>query len=377
MKLNVNKNYEIKLNGHNFLFNLKHFYGNDKKAMSLFGDVISRTGVKPEENTLSGEKIYSDPLFIIVNAFIHENKYLERLLLSGDDSSDIRNKYIENIKEISNLDRFKRKYEILTLDRGDIYGFQIRINQNVTSDIGEVTIPLINVDRKRSIPNMSIFTLGMYEISDTILNKLFRHYRHNHLLRSMEICPANYSLFDRYGISINDLDLAIMCTLNTDYYFIDCDDSPYVGHVYFFNKPREEGGEIHSYLSGRKLINLLPNILTSDMLKRELEFMNTKSEYDNSQRLGIGDIDKFVNDRDVIKISIYGEAYTYSKTRPIMTDNGRRVYELLTSRGEHRYYLPSVSEMYLFKKFEDGEKSDMEKELLHLNSTNIIDRIDG
>lgn len=57
MKLDVRKDYEIKLNGHNFLFNLKHFYGNDKKAMSLFGDVISRTGVKPEENTLLGDKI--------------------------------------------------------------------------------------------------------------------------------------------------------------------------------------------------------------------------------------------------------------------------------------------------------------------------------
>lgn len=176
MKLDVCKNYEIKLNGHMLLFNLKHFYGDNKEAISLFTEVITRLNIKPEESIHLGENPkYSDPIFIIVNALIHENLYLDSLLQIGNNKHDIElvKRYIDNMREISNLDKFKRKYEILSLDREDLYGYMIRRNQVVQVKSSGIKIPIINVDRARSIANRNISLLGSHIIDSGILNRMF------------------------------------------------------------------------------------------------------------------------------------------------------------------------------------------------------------
>lgn len=380
MKLDVCKNYEIKLNGHMLLFNLKHFYGDNKEAISLFTDVITRLNVKPEESIHLGEKPkYSDPVFIIVNALIHENLYLDSLLRLGYDNRDIRDKYIENIKEISNLDKFKRKYEILALDRADIYGFQNKAYLQATSDILNINIPLINVNREKSIPNRNIFTLGLYEIPDTILDdEIVNHCQDKQYSDTVSMYPVSGFL---NKVKVTDiLDLAIIYTLQKSLYSVDTyyTDNKIVD-VYFYNNRPYYKNDMTLYIDGKNLINLQPNILTADMLKRKLKILESKYENKVSCELQLGDIDNFIDKKDFIELSIYGEKYTYLKTRPIRVDDGKKVYEILTASGAHRYYKPTIDELEMFDKFDKGPVSKMEQLLLSLNldSANIVDKVNG
>lgn len=379
MKLDVCKNYEIKLNGHMLLFNLKHFYGDNKEAISLFTDVITRLNVKPYESIHLGEKPkYSDPVFIIVNALIHENLYLDSLLRLGYDNRDIRDKYIENIKEISNLDKFKRKYEILALDRADIYGFQNKAYLQATSDILNINIPLINVNREKSIPNRNIFALGLYEIPDTILDDIITHSHDKSYSNDVSVYPVT-GFFNKIKMT-SILDLAIIYSLQKSLYTIDtyCTDNKIVD-VYFYNNRPYNKNDMTLYINGKNLINLQPNILTADMVKRKIKLL--ESEYENkvTSELQLGDIDKFIDKKDSIELSIYGEKYTYLKTRPIRVDDGKKVYEILTDSGAHRYYKPTIDELEMFDKFDKGPVSKMEQLLLSLNldSANIVDKVNG
>lgn len=379
MKLDVCKNYEIKLNGHMLLFNLKHFYGDNKEAISLFTDVITRLNVKPEESIHLGEKPkYSDPVFIIVNALIHENLYLDSLLRLGYDNRDIRDKYIENIKEISNLDKFKRKYEILALDRADIYGFQNKAYLQATSDILNINIPLINVNREKSIPNRNIFTLGLYEIPDTILDDIITYSHDKSYSNDVSVYPVT-GFFNKIKMT-SILDLAIIYSLQKSLYTIEtyCTDDKIVD-VYFYNNRPYNKNDMTLYINGKNLINLQPNILTADMVKRKIKLL--ESEYENkiSYELQLGDIDNFIDKKDFIELSIYGEKYTYLKTRPIRVNDGKKVYEILTDSGTHRYYKPTIDELEMFGKFDKGPVSKMEQLLLSLNSdsADIVDRVNG
>lgn len=380
MKLDVCKNYEIKLNGHMLLFNLKHFYGDNKEAISLFTEVITRLNVEPEENTYLGEKpVYSDPIFIIVNALIHENLYLDSLLRLGYDNRDIRDKYIENIKEISNLDKFKRKYEILALDRADIYGFQNKAYLHATSDILNINIPLINVNREKSIPNRNIFTLGLYEIPDTILgDEIVTHCHDKNYSDDISVYPVSGFL---NKVKVTDiLDLAIIYSLQKSLYTIDTYyTNDKIVDVYFYNNRSYNKNDITLYIDGKNLINLQPNILTADMMKRKLKILESKYENKVASELQLGDIDNFVDKKDFIELSIYGEKYTYLKTRPIKVDDGKKVYEILTDSGAHRYYKPTIDELEIFNKFDKGLVSKMEQLLLSLNldSANIVDKVNG
>lgn len=379
MKLDVCKNYEIKLNGHMLLFNLKHFYGDNKEAISLFAEVITRLNVKPYESIYLGEKPkYSDPVFIIINALIHENLYLDSLLRLGYDNRDIRDKYIENIKEISNLDKFKRKYEILALDRADIYGFQNKAYLQVTSDILNINIPLINVNREKSIPNRNIFTLGLYEIPDTILGDIITYSHDKSYSNDVSVYPVT-GFFNKIKMT-SILDLAIIYSLQKSLYTIEtyCTDNKIVD-VYFYNNRPYNKNDMTLYINGKNLINLQPNILTADMVKRKIKLL--ESEYENkvTSELQLGDIDNFVDKKDFIELSIYGEKYTYLKTRPIRVDDGKKVYEILTDSGAHRYYKPTIDELEMFDKFDKGPVSKMEQLLLSLNldSANIVDKVNG
>lgn len=379
MKLDVCKNYEIKLNGHMLLFNLKHFYGDNKEAISLFTDIITRLNVKPEESIHLGEKPkYSDPIFIIVNALIHENLYLDSLLRLGYDNRDIRDMYIENIKEISNLDKFKRKYEILALDRADIYGFQNKAYLQATSDILNINIPLINVNREKSIPNRNIFTLGLYEIPDTILGDIITYSHDKSYSNDVSVYPVT-GFFNKIKMT-SILDLAIIYSLQKSLYTIEtyCTDNKIVD-VYFYNNRPYNKNDMTLYINGKNLINLQPNILTADMVKRKIKLL--ESEYENkvTSELQLGDIDKFIDNKDSIELSIYGEKYTYLKTRPIRVDDGKKVYEILTDSGAHRYYKPTIDELEMFDKFDKGPVSKMEQLLLSLNldSANIVDKVNG
>lgn len=380
MKLDVCKNYEIKLNGHMLLFNLKHFYGDNKEAISLFTDAITRLNVKPEESIHLGEKpMYSDPVFIIVNALIHENLYLDRLLRLGYDNRDIRDKYIENIKEISNLDKFKRKYEILALDRADIYGFQNKAYLQATSDILNINIPLINVNREKSIPNRNIFTLGLYEIPDTILGDIITYSRDKGYSDDASVYPV--SGFFNKAKMVDILDLAIIYSLQKSLYTIDTYyTNDKIVDVYFYNnRPYNNKNNMTLYIGGKSLINLQPNILTADMVKRKLKILESKDEDKVAYELQLGDIDNFIDKKDSIELSIYGEKYTYLKTRPIRVDDGKKVYEILTASGAHRYYKPTIDELEMFDKFDKGPVSKMEQLLLSLNldSANIVDKVNG
>mgnify|MGYP000969408757 CR=1 FL=1 len=380
MTLDINKNYEIKLNGHVLLFNLKHFYGNNKEAILLFTEVITRLNVKPEENTHLGEKPkYSDPVFIIVNALIHENLYLDGLLRLGHiNNRDIRDKYVENIKEISNLDRFKRKYEILALDRVDIYGYQNKKHLNATSDVLNINIPLININREKSIPNRNIFTLGLYEIPDTILDDIITHYNDKDYSDDVSVYPVT-GFFNKIKMT-NILDLAIIYSLQKSLYTIDTyyTDNKIVD-VYFYNNRPYSKSDMTLYIDGKNLINLQPNILTADMVKRKLRLLESKYENEVASKLHLGDIDNFIDKQDSIELSIYGEKYTYLKTRPIRVNDGEKVYEVLTDSGAHRYYKPTIDELKIFNKFNNGLVSDMEQLLLSLNldSANIVDKVNG
>lgn len=381
MKLDVNKNYEIKLNGHILLFNLKHFYGDNKEAISLFTEVITRLNIKPEENTHLGEKPkYSDPVFIIVNALIHENLYLDSLLRLGHDNRDIRDKYVENIKEISNLDKFKRKYDILALDRADIYGFQNKSYLHATSDILNINIPLININREKSIPNRNIFTLGLYEIADTILDdEIVDHCQAKEHSDDVAVYPIS-GFFNKVKV-IDILDLAIIYTLQQSLQTVDTYyTNNKIVDVYFYNNiPYIDKSGVGLYINGKNLINLQPNILTADMVKRKLKILDSKDENEVASKLHLGDIDNFIDNQDSIELSIYGEKYTYLKTRPIRVDGGKKVYEVLTDSGAHRYYKPTIDELKIFNKFNNGPVSDMEQLLLNLNldSANIVDRVNG
>ena len=379
MKLDVCKNYEIKLNGHMLLFNLKHFYGDNKEAISLFTDVITRLNVKPYESIHLGEKPkYSDPVFIIVNALIYENLYLDSLLRLGHDDRDTRNKYIENIKEISNLDKFKRKYEILALDRADIYGFQNKAYLQATSDILNINIPLINVNREKSIPNRNIFTLGLYEIPDTILDDIITYSHDKSYSNDVSVYPVT-GFFNKIKMT-SILDLAIIYSLQKSLYTIEtyCTDNKIVD-VYFYNNRPYNKNDMTLYINGKNLINLQPNILTADMVKRKIKLL--ESEYENkvTSELQLGDIDKFIDKKYSIELSIYGEKYTYLKTRPIRVNDGKKVYEILTDSGAHRYYKPTIDELEMFDKFDKGPVSKMEQLLLSLNldSANIVDKVNG
>lgn len=381
MKLDVCKNYEIKLNGHMLLFNLKHFYGDNKEAISLFTEVITRLNVEPEESIHLGEKPkYSDPIFIIVNALIHENQYLDSLLRLGYDNRDIRDKYIENIKEISNLDKFKRKYEILALDRADIYGFQNKAYLHATSDILNINIPLINVNREKSIPNRNIFTLGLYEIPDTILgDEIVTHCQDKDYSDNVSVYPVSGFL---NKVKVTDiLDLAIIYSLQKSLYTIDTYyTNDKIVDVYFYNnRPPYNKNDITLYIGGKSLINLQPNILTADMVKRKLKILESKYENKVASELQLGDIDNFIDNKDSIELSIYGEKYTYLKTRPIRVDDGKKVYEILTDSGAHRYYKPTIDELEIFNKFDKGLVSKMEQLLLSLNldSADIVDKVNG
>ena len=380
MKLDVCKNYEIKLNGHMLLFNLKHFYGNNKEAISLFTKVITRLNVEPEESIHLGEKPkYSDPIFIIVNALIHENLYLDRLLSLGYDNRDIRDKYIENIKEISNLDKFKRKYEILALDRADIYGFQNKAYLQATSDMLNINIPLININREKSIPNRNIFTLGLYEIPDTILgDEIVTHCHDKDYSDDVSVYPVSEFL---NKVKVTDiLDLAIIYSLQKSLYTIDTYyTNDKIVDVYFYNNRPNIKSDMTLYIGGKSLINLQPNILTADMVKRKLKILESQYENKVASELQLGDIDNFVDKKDSIELSIYGEKYTYLKTRPIKVDDGKKVYEILTDSGAHRYYKPTIDELEMFDKFDKGPVSKMEQLLLSLNldSANIVDKVNG
>ena len=98
-----------------------------------------------------------------------------------------------------------------------------------------------------------------------------------------------------------------------------------------------------------------------------------------TSKLQLGDIDNFIDKQDSIELSIYGEKYTYLKTRPIRVDDGEKVYEVLTDSGAHRYYKPTIDELKIFDKFNNGPVSDMEQLLLSLNldSANIVDKVNG
>lgn len=256
MKLDVNKNYKIKLNGHFLLFNLNRFYGGNGEAISLFTEVITRLNVKPEEDIHLGEKPkYSDPIFIIVNALIHENLYLDSLLRLGHDSNDIRDKYIANIKEISNLDKFKRKYDILALDRADIYGFQNKSYLHATSDILNINIPLININREKSIPNRNIFTLGLYEIPDTILDdEIVNHCQAKEYSDDVAVYPVS-GFFNKTKL-IDILDLAIIYTLQKSLQTVDTYyTNNKIVDVYFYNnRPFTNKSDVTLHINGKNLI---------------------------------------------------------------------------------------------------------------------------
>lgn len=330
MKLDVNKNYEIKLNGHILLFNLKHFYGDNKEAISLFTEVITRLNIKPEENTHLGEKPkYSDPVFIIVNALIHENLYLDSLLRLGHDNRGIRDKYVENIKEISNLDKFKRKYDILALDRADIYGYQNKSHLHATSDILNINIPLININREKSIPNRNIFTLGLYEIPDTILDDIITYSSDKGYSDDVSVYPVT-GFFNKVKMT-DILDLAIIHSLQKTLYITDTyyTNDKIVNMYFYNNRPYNNKSNIILYIDGKNLINLQPNILTADMVKRKLKLLESKYENEVASELQLGDIDNFIDNKDSIELSIYGEKYTYLKTRPIrvVIDEKEYIYD--------------------------------------------------
>lgn len=374
MKLDVCKNYEIKLNGHMLLFNLKHFYGDNKEAISLFTEVITRLNVKPEENTHLGEKPkYSDPIFIIVNALIHENLYLDSLLQIGNNKHDIElvKRYIDNMREISNLDKFKCKYEILSLDREDLYGYMIRRNQVVQVKSSSIKIPIINVDRARSIANKNISLLGSHIIDSGILNKMFSECT-NDKGNSRIYVKSEYSEI----IMENDYELALLYIMHSKIYE--------TGKEYNLIGFDLDDAELnYCGIECNSFANLQITPLSVNILKRKISAPDRNLYNKISSILKCGDIDKVIHCKDSIELSIYGESYTYLKTKPIYVKGERgfiyKVYEILDSNGARRYYLPSFDELEIFESFDDGKMSDMEQLLLNLNldSASIVDKVNG